>query len=180
MIGDGIAQQIAHHAPVGLLTILCLAQGIVNGLVSSLAVVIVGVDHSEGSAVDLLGSAEHGVAGAPGLGTPDFGNGHALRQHLGLLLISVTDLHGTFFQAPAYHFHKILTDGFFNNDNGRFKTGFVGIVQGVVQDGFALAAHRIDLLQSTVAAAHTGGHNNKNRFFRHGNVLLVSFRIIIR
>ena len=34
----------------------------------------------------------------------------------------------------------------------------------IVDDELAVAAHRVDLLEAAVAAAHAGGHNNEYRF----------------
>ena len=63
-----------------------------------------------------------------------------------MLLERVADLHGAVLQAGADSFHEILADGFFDDDNGGLEAGLVGIEQGVVQNGFALAAYGIDLL----------------------------------
>ena len=41
----------------------------------------------------------------------------------------------------------------------------MGVKKGIVQNGLSLAAHGVNLLQSAVPAAHTGGHHYQNRFF---------------
>ena len=102
------------------------------------------------------------MAGAPGLGPP-LGDGVALRE-LVQLLEGVADLHGGLLQPGTDGFHKVLLNGFFDDDHGFFEACLPGIEEGVVQDGLPLGPHRVDLLQPAVAAAHTGGHDHKNRF----------------
>ena len=49
----------------------------------------------------------------------------------------------------------------------RFKSCAAGIIHGVVNDQLAVAAHGVDLLQTAVATAHTGSHDDQIRFFLH-------------
>jgi len=58
-----------------------------------------------------------------------------------------------------------------DKDDG-LEPGAAGIVQAVVEDGLAGRADGVDLFESAVAAAHTGGHDNENRFGRHRLLLL--------
>ena len=53
-----------------------------------------------------------------------------------------------------------------DKDDG-LEPGAAGIVQAVVEDGLAGRADRVDLFESAVTAAHTGGHDNEDRFGLH-------------
>ena len=44
------------------------------------------------------------------------------------------------------------------------ETGFHGVVDGIVDDGFSVGAEAVHLLESAVAAAHAGGQDEKGRF----------------
>ena len=170
VVGDGVAQQVAYHAVVQLLRVPGAAQVVIDHPEGVLAVVIVGIDDREGRAVDLLLGAQDGVAGAEGLDAA-LGHGEAVGD-LVHLLIGVADLHGAFLQPRTYGLHKVGPDGLLNNNDSGFKAGLMGIIQRVVQNGFSLAAYGVDLLQTAVTAAHTGGHNHQNRFLRHNFYLL--------
>ena len=52
---------------------------------------------------------------------------------------------------------------FYNKDNG-FKACPPGVKQGKVDDLFPAGPHRVDLLQSTITAAHAGSHNDQYGF----------------
>ena len=117
------------------------------------------------------------MAGAEGLGAA-LGNGVALRQ-LGQLLVSIADLHGSLGKPCAHGVHEIPLDGFLNNNHNGLKARLVCVIDGIVQNCFPLAAHGIDLLQTAITAAHTGGHDNENRFFRHNRNLLGYFCVLI-
>ena len=58
--------------------------------------------------------------------------------------------------AKAYDFPFDYIGGILDDDDGGFEACFVGIVNGVIQNCFAVAAHGVDLLESAVAAAHAG------------------------
>ena len=146
-------------------------QSVVDHLEGCLAVVIIGVDDSEGGAIDGILGAEHRVSRTPGF-DPALGNGEALRQCC-KLLIGVADLHGSLLQALADGLHEVLLDGFLDNNDDGIKTGLMGIVNGIVQNGLPLAAHGVDLLQSAVTAAHAGCHDDEYRFLCHVSCLLL-------
>ena len=167
VVRHGLAQLVAHHVVIVGVLILRVAEGVVNHPVGGGAVIVVGVDDRKGRVADGLTGAQNRVAGAPWLGASlrDGVAGGDIVQ----LLIGVTDLHGAFFQSLADGLHEVLADGFLDDDNGGIETGFVGVIKGIVQNRFALTSHRVDLLQSAVAAAHTGGHNDENRFACHSN-----------
>ena len=168
VVGNGLAQLVAHHGIMIFLPVLSLGKEVIDHPESVFSVIIVGIDDRKGRIADFLSGAQHTVAGAPGL-LPLRRDGIALGEHLVHLLIGIANLHGTFFQAAAHRLHEILPNGFFNDNNGRFKPGLMGIIQGIVQNGFPVGAHRIDLLQSAVAAAHTGGHHHQDRLFHNGD-----------
>ena len=133
-----------------------------NFAVCRRAIVIIGVDHGKGR-IDLLLRAQNGVCRAPRLHTA-FGQGVALRQHIHLLK-RIADLHAAFFGAAAHRGLKVGLDLVLDDKYNGFKPGAAGIVQAVIQNCLAVAAHRVDLLQAAVAAAHTGGHHYQDRFF---------------
>ncbi len=170
VVADSVPQFVAHHAVVVLFFILGGFQKFVNDLEGGFSVVIVGIDHRKGRIADGIPGAEHRMTGAPGLGAVDR-NGISGREHI-QFLVSIADLHRTFFQPLADGFHEILFNGFFDDDHGGIKTGFVGIVERKIQNGFAAGSHRIDLLQTAVAASHTGCHNHQNRLNGHKKQLL--------
>ena len=170
VIGHGVAQLVAHHAVVANICIPGIAQIVVDCPEGGLSVVVVGVDHGKGRAVNSFLGAEDCMTGAPGL-CAAFGDRKAFRNFF-QLLIGVPDLHGAALQPCAHCFHKILADCFFNYNDCGVEAGFMGIKQGVVQNGFPVAAHRIDLLQTAVTAAHACGHDYQNGFFPHSKYLL--------
>jgi len=47
-----------------------------------------------------------------------------------------------------------------DDEHDGLEPGAAGIVQAVIQDGLARRPDRVDLLQSAVAAAHSGSHDN--------------------
>ena len=169
VVGDGLAQLIADHAVVVLLAVLGIAQEVVHLPVGGLAVVVVGIDDGKGSIPNHILGAEHSVAGAPGLGA--VGRDGITGRNLVQLLIGVADLYGCVLQPGANGIHKVLLDGLLDDDDHRLKTGLMGIVDGVVQNRLSAAAHRVDLLQAAVAAAHTRSHDNKNRFLHNACLL---------
>ena len=165
VIRHGLAQLVAHHVVVVGVSILGVAEGVIDHAEGGGAVIVVGVDDRKGRVANGLPGAQHRVAGAPGLGA-SLGDGVAGGDVV-QLLIGVADLHGAFLQPLADGLHEVLADGFLDDDNSGIETGFVGVIKGIVQNRFALTSHRVDLLQSAVAAAHTGGHDDENRFAYH-------------
>ena len=166
VFGDGIAQSVADHTVV----IVCgvnVTEGVIDHLKGGFSVVIVSIDDYEGRVADLLCSAEDSVAGAPGLGATQ--GDLVATGELVELLVGIADLHRAMLQALAHGGHKVLPDGFLDNNDCGLEACLVGIKQGIVQNGFALAAYGIDLLQTAVTAAHAGGQYNEYRFFVHKN-----------
>ena len=97
------------------------------------------------------------MAGAPGL-DPTLGDGVTGREVLHLLE-GVAHLHVV--RHPlAYRLSEGGFDLVLDDKDHRLKARSAGIVKGVVDDKFSIGAHRVHLLQSTVAAAHTGGHDH--------------------
>ena len=110
------------------------------------------------------------MAGSKGLHTA-FGDAVA-RRELIEFLVGIADFHGRRSQALAHSGHEVLSDGLFNQDDSGAESGLIGIVNGVVQDGLAIAAQGINLFQPAIAAAHAGRQNNKYRFIHHRMLLL--------
>ena len=51
-----------------------------------------------------------------------------------------------------------------DDEHHRLKAGAAGVVNGIVDDELAVAAHGVHLLEAAVAAAHTRGHDHQNGF----------------
>ena len=130
------------------------------------AVVVVGIDDRKGR-VDAPGGGQHRVGGAPGLDAA-FRHRKALRQHV-QLLEGVAHLQAGLPGAGAHRPLELGLDLVLDDEHHGGKSRPAGVVQAVIQDGLAAGAHRVDLLQPAVAAAHAGSHHNKNRFFHMAN-----------
>ena len=159
VVRHGFVQPVAHHAVA--VRVGGVGQKLVNGLVGGAAIVVVGVDHGEGGIPHGLSGADHRMAGAEGL-HPAFGDGVAFRQ-LFQLLIGVADFHGALGQPLAHGGHEVLPDGLLDEDHCRAEACLVGVIKGVVQNGLPMGAHRVDLLQAAIPAAHSRSQNHKYR-----------------
>ena len=160
---DGVFQQVAHHDILVHIPVLVGGQIVVNFPEGFRAIVVVGVDDGEG-AVHHVPSRQSGVSGAPGL-LALLRNGIALRQVL-LELVGVADVHG-----PGHPFAdaalEVLLDLGLDDEDHRLEARPAGVVDGVVDDHLVVLAHRVQLLEPAVAAAHASGHDDQNRLFAH-------------
>ena len=104
------------------------------------------------------------MGGAPGLYAL-LGDGVALGQIVQLLIgiLHVDDLAQTVADGGLEGILDLMLD---DEDHG-LKAGAAGVVDGVVNDELIVVANRVHLLKSAVAAAHTGGHDNEDRFGLH-------------
>ena len=78
-------------------------------------------------------------------------------------LENVLDFH-VLTHSVSHALTEILFIFFLNDENDLFKARPVRVVHGKVNDLVALFVHRIDLLESAVAASHTRCQNYKYRF----------------
>ena len=170
MVGNRVAQLITHHAVIVNVLVLGAAQIVVKNPECGLAVVIVGINNGKGSTVDGILGTQNRMASAPGLGAA-FGDYKAFRNFV-QFLVGIADLHGAAFQALANNGKKIFTNGIFDDDHNGAETGFIGIVNRIIQDCFTVRTHGINLLQTTVATTHPGGHHDLNRLFHSKHLLI--------
>ena len=167
VLGDGIFEQIAHHAVIVNCAVLMGGQILIDDLEGLGAVVIVRVDDSEGTINEAF-CGQHGVAGAPGLDTA-LGDGEACGQFI-QLLESVFHVHALRDAVADGGFESLLDLVLDDKDHG-LKACAVGIVQGVLHNGLTLGAHRVDLLHAAVTAAHAGSHDHQYRFVHARKVI---------
>lgn len=153
MFGEGVAEFEAHHG------VLCFAVfGVEGGEVfgefgEGIATVeVVGIDHGEG-AIDVGFGGEDGLGGAPGFDAA-FWDGEAVGEVVEALE-GVVD--GDFLVEFAADFgfefvFKIAAD----DEDDFVEAGAEGVEDGVVEDGFAMWTHGVELFEAAVTAAHAG------------------------
>ncbi len=162
---DGIFQQISHHRVAVNGIILMRGEIAVNFRERLGAVVVVGVDDGERRINDMA-RRQHRVGGSPRL-CAALRDGIALRQIVQLLEY-VTHLHHLGDTVPDRLPERLL-NLVLDDEYHRLEARAPGVVQGIVDDDLSVVPHRIDLFQASVAAAHSGGHHDKDRFFIHKN-----------
>ena len=152
-VGERVAEDEADHGVVGR------AGGKVTGelAVAVRAVEIVGVDGGEGL-VDDAGGEKDGLGGSPGLGAAG-GDGEAWGNVLERLEDVIDG--DALFETRADGFAECLLDVFADDEDELAEAGAEGVVDGVVDDGFAGGADGVDLLETAVTAAHAGGENEE-------------------
>ena len=124
------------------------------------AVEIVGVDDGEGAIHDTTGAPD-GVASAPGFFATRR-RGEPGGQVVGLLE-GVADFEARVggvarSDAGAERFLEVAAD--YEDDLG--KAGLAGVTDGIVEDGLAVRAERVHLLEAAVAAAQAGGEDDES------------------
>ena len=161
VLGDGVAQEVADHGELIAAVAVRVALEVLVYLPEALgAVVVVGVDDGEG-AVDYVAGGEDGVAGAPGLDAA-VGDRIAGRQVVELL-VGVLDVY-ELGEPVAYGLVEGLLYLVLDDEHDGVEAGALGVVDGVVDDELAVAAHGVYLLETAVAAAHSGGHDDEPGF----------------
>jgi len=124
-----------------------------GALIGIAAVEIIRIDHREGLVDDPAGGPD-GMGGAPGL-DPAIRHGEAGGQVVDPLKCVIhLDPIGKPRADPVFEgLGEILPD----DEDHPAETRADGIEDGVVENGFAIGAHRVHLLEAPVAGAHTGG-----------------------
>ena len=122
---------------------------------------VIRADDAE-STFDMVAGGINSVTGTPGLGAP-FGRSETLRQVIHLL-IGVIHLDFAL-EAAADDLFEGLFQLLFNDKYHLAEAGQNGIMYRIINNDLAVGAQRVDLLQTAVAAAHTGGQNQKSRLF---------------
>ena len=158
VVGDGVFQQIAHHAV--LTRLVGLGQVGIELLEALHPVVVVGIDDCKGG-VDYVPRRQNRLTGAPWL-HPIRRHGIPLRQ-VGQGLIGIAHVHIGFYAAADLCL-KIFLNLMLDNEHNGFKPRPAGVKHRVVQNDFSIGANRVHLLQSAVAAAHPCCHNHQNWF----------------
>ena len=163
VLADRVAQQKAHHRPRRGRAGRGGGTGkvLVDQAEAGRAIVVVGVDDRK-RRVDGFGRRQDRVRGAPRLDAP-FGHGKA-RGQLVQRLVGVAHGQPGGFGARAHAFAERLVDLRLDDEHDRLEPGAARVKKAVIQDGLAVRAHRVDLLEPAVAAAHPGGHHDQNRF----------------
>ncbi len=156
VLRHGVFQQVAHHGVFIQLPVRVIAE-IIEDLPECLrTVVVVGVDDGEGSLHHAPGGQGR-LGGAPGFG-PLRRNGITLRQVL-LELVDVFHIHALL-QPLSHQGLEVLLDFRLDDEYHRLKPRPAGVIDGVIQNYLPVVPHRVQLLESAVAAAHPGGHND--------------------
>ena len=151
MLGQRVGQPEADHAvvvdpiPVG-----AAAQPVVQQFIGMAAVIVVRVDHGEGT-VDQAGAAQDGVRRAPWL-PASLGNGKPVGQALRELLIHIVHLHVRL-DAVAHDVAKVIRDTAVDDEYHALKPGADGVEERIVDDDLSVRADGIDLLEPAVARA---------------------------
>ena len=156
---ENIAELIAGHAPfvgVGI----DFGKVIPYDLVGFRAVEVVGVHHGKGLFDDVAGGQDR-VAGAPGF-LAAFGNLKSRRDVVEILegVFHRQNMRVFVADFDAEFFLEVMSD----HEDDLAEIGSDGVENGIVHDDFAGGAHRIDLLETAVTAAHAGRQNKKSRF----------------
>ena len=167
VIGKGVDNLVTDESEVSLVILRRIAGEEAGRLLIGIGTIeVVGIDNRKG-AVDFIARGEDSVGGSPGF-LASLGNGVA-RGKVVEFLVSVGDFDLTGELGPdggLEGFGEVLADD--ENDLG--ESGADGVKNRVVQNGFAIGAHRVHLFQTTVTAAHTGGENNECRRIFHVGV----------
>ena len=167
VLGEGVPEVVGDHAvergkglsrPVGR-PLVVLGSGEEGGglLVGVGAVEVVGVDDREGLAHDPAGGAD-GVGGSPGL-APALGGGEALRE-----VVEALEGEGGFgfsLELGEDLGAEVVLEVLADDEDDLAEAGADGVVDGVVEDGLAVGAHGVELLEAAVAAAHAGGEDEE-------------------
>ena len=160
VLGDGVPEQVAHHAVVVDLAVGVGGEVIVDDLERLRAVVVIGIDDGEG-AVDEGLCGQHRVAGTPGLHAA-LGDGVALGQLI-QLLEGVLHVHHPG-HAVANGSFESRFDLVLDDEDDRLEACAAGVVERIIHDDLTVRPHRVDLLHAAVAAAHAGSHDHQDRF----------------
>ena len=126
-----------------------------GALIGVTTVKVIGIDHGKWPA-DQIASGANRMTGAPRLGAT-LRNGKASGEIIERL-VCVSDFDfscKTSTDARLECLGKIAT----NDEDHALETCADGIIDRVVQYGFAIGAHGVHLLQSAVAGTHAGSQN---------------------
>ena len=87
------------------------------------------------------------------------------RGTVGALDVAVFLCHG---------FLELLEEVLADDIDDPAETGLYGVVDGIVDDGLAIGAQSVHLLEAAIAAAHACGEDEKSRF--HAEIVLDSMQ----
>ena len=156
VLGHGVLQAVCHHRRDVRLALHFL-QALRHRRESVLAVVVVGVDDGE-RLVNQVFRHQHGVNRAIGLRAP-FRRNKAVRQGI-IFLIGVfyLDLLGN---LVANQLAEGVRHAALDDENYLIKSRRHCVIDGILQQNFAVRADVVNLLVAAVTGTHTGRHNQK-------------------
>ena len=158
MLGDGVAQAVAHHGVSALIGVG--RKVVVDGGEGGGAIKVIGVDDGEGT-LHGIAAGRHSVTGTPGLAALGR-SGEAFGQIIDLLE-DILDIE-VLFSLIAYRNLELLFDLLLDDEDHIPEACAPGVKHGKVNDLVALRVHRSDLLETTEAAAHASSHNHESGF----------------
>ncbi|MPM62897.1 hypothetical protein SDC9_109775 [bioreactor metagenome] len=158
---ERVLRFVADHGEVVLLAVARALEIVVQNGEGALAVVIVRVDGGKRFMYNVL-AAEDGVRRAPGLDAV-FRHGEPGGEHRFRLLKDIVHFQ-MLFGSAADDLVKVVLDLAVDDEYDLLKPRLHCVEERIVHDDFAVAADRVDLLESAVTAAHTGGHDNESGF----------------
>ncbi len=107
-----------------------------------------------------LGGHQNRVPRAPRLGAA--GGHFEPRRKLVEFLKDIFD-RNALFKSRAYDLFERLLNALANHKNEFAEAGAKCVVNRIIDDGFAARTHRINLLQTAIAATHAGSQNEQGR-----------------
>ena len=169
VVGEGIAQDEARHGD--LIFGMGLRQPAVQVAVGLPAVVVVGIDHREGLADQLL-RRQHRLPGAPGLGAP-LGNAESLRHGV-QILEGIVHLHiqpaAQRLDAITDPLPEIRLDVLPDDKDQLVESGGNGIVDGIVHDDLIVQPHRLQLLDAPAEPGPDSSRHDQQCRSHHVNL----------
>ena len=161
VIGNGVAQLVAHHA-VATLATCQLLEVVANSGVCSAAVEVVGVDNGKWL-VDGLCCHHNSVVCAPRL-YATLGESEALGQVVELLEY-ILHLYLMAEALGVEHLLKICLEGVADYEYHLAEASANSVVNRVVDNSLAVRAYAIHLLERTIARTHARCQYQKCRFY---------------
>ena len=158
IFAQGISEDEAGHTIMGFAIFgLSGNEELMDFFEAFFSIVVIGIDHGEGN-VQGLAAGKDSLAGSPWF-FAIFRAGEAFREVMHILkyIGNVCNLLHTVSDDRA----EFVFDVFSDDKNDLVKTGFQGIMDGIIHDDLAIGANRSQLFDaSSKTAADTGCHNN--------------------
>ena len=91
--------------------------------------------------------------------------GDAVSRGQGVELLERVFHGDAFFPFRADRLAECLLDVAPDHEHDLIEPALHGVVDGIVEDDLAVRPDRVDLLESAVAASHSGGEHHQRHFF---------------